>query len=67
MGINQIDIEIKSLRIKFASVPIFNVTKREVDITSKKTEKNNNKTGKSMVYVNLCNVSLRLFTILFFK
>jgi hypothetical protein len=53
MGINQIDIEINSLKITFASVPTFNPTKREVDIISKKTAKNNNKTGKSIVYVNL--------------
>lgn len=63
MGINQIDIEIKSFKIKFASVPTFNVTKREVDIISKKTAKNNNKTGKSIVYVNLCDMSLKVFTI----
>jgi hypothetical protein len=50
---NQIDIEISSLRIGFASVPAFNPQKREVEIMSKKTAKNNNKTGKSIVYVSL--------------
>jgi hypothetical protein len=63
MGINQIDIEIKSFKIKFASVPAFNITKREVDITSKKTAQNNNKTGKSIVYVNLYNLNFILLTI----
>ena len=52
MGTNQIDIGISSFKIKFASVPTFNPTKREVDIISKKTPKNKNKTGKSIVYTN---------------
>jgi len=46
---SQIDIEIKSFKIKFASVPVFNITKSEVDIMSKKLPKNNIKTGKSIV------------------
>ena len=63
MGINQIDIEIKSFKIKFASVPRFNPTKRDVDSTSKKTAKNKNITKKSIVYVNLNNLILRLLII----
>lgn len=53
MGINQIVIEINSPKIGFASVPAFNPTKRDADIISKITAKNNNKTGESIVYVNL--------------
>jgi hypothetical protein len=35
IGINQIDIEIRSLRIKFVPTPTSNVTKRNVDTISK--------------------------------
>jgi hypothetical protein len=59
---------IKFFKIKFLSVPTFNVTRREVDIISKETvRKNNNKTEKSMVYFNFYNLILRLFRILFFE
>jgi hypothetical protein len=60
MGINQIDIETRSFKIKFASVPIFNPTKRKVEIISNETAKNKNKTRKSIVYVNLYNLILRV-------
>ena len=58
MGINQNDIEIRSSKMKFASVPTFNPTKKDVDIISKKTAKNKNKTKKSIVYVNVYNLIL---------
>jgi hypothetical protein len=63
MGINQIDIGISSFKMKFASVPTFNPTKRDVDIISKKTAKNKNTTSKSIVYVNVYNLILRLLII----
>ena len=63
MGINQIDIGINSFKIMCDSVPAFNTTKSMVDIISKKTPKNRNITGKSIVYVYLYTLNLRVFTI----